>query len=130
MPDPCALLRKNSRFIPFDLCSSINHGLSFLNLQKFRLGKQPHKEFNEHAIKEGTLERLPCTRLTSSLWSLLIKKTKKRKEKRVEVEVLILNDDPTHTSVAASALELQRNSASSSAMLGRSMNEYVYCVTA
>lgn len=45
------------------------------HLQKFRLGKQPHKEFNDHSIKD------------------------------------------------ASALELQRSSASSSAMIGRSMNE-------
>lgn len=49
------------------------------HLQKFRLGKQPHKEFNDHSIKDS--ER-------------------------------------------ASALELQRNStASSSGMMGRSMNE-------
>ncbi|KAF1866553.1 hypothetical protein Lal_00017936 [Lupinus albus] len=46
------------------------------HLQKFRLGKQPHKEFNDHSIKD------------------------------------------------ASALELQRNTASSSAMIGRNMNEY------
>ncbi|KAK9266677.1 hypothetical protein L1049_005513 [Liquidambar formosana] len=45
------------------------------HLQKFRLGKQPHKEFNEHSIKD------------------------------------------------ASALELQRNNASSSGMIGRSMND-------
>ncbi|KAK4253561.1 hypothetical protein QN277_010217 [Acacia crassicarpa] len=45
------------------------------HLQKFRLGKQPHKDFNDHSIKN------------------------------------------------ASALELQRNSASSSAMIGRNMNE-------
>ncbi|XP_004488553.1 myb family transcription factor IPN2 isoform X2 [Cicer arietinum] len=45
------------------------------HLQKFRLGKQPHKEFNDHSIKD------------------------------------------------ASALELQRNTASSSAMIGRNMNE-------
>ncbi|XP_062093075.1 myb family transcription factor IPN2 isoform X2 [Humulus lupulus] len=45
------------------------------HLQKFRLGKQPHKEFNDHSIKD------------------------------------------------ASALELQRNTASSSAMISRSMNE-------
>ncbi|WOG91655.1 hypothetical protein DCAR_0310905 [Daucus carota subsp. sativus] len=49
------------------------------HLQKFRLGKQPHKEFSDHhSIKDG--ER-------------------------------------------ASALELQRNSASSSGMMARSMNE-------
>lgn len=48
------------------------------HLQKFRLGKQPHKEFSDHAIKDG--ER-------------------------------------------ASALEFQRNNASSSGMIGRSMNE-------
>ncbi|XP_076930788.1 myb family transcription factor IPN2-like [Bidens hawaiensis] len=49
------------------------------HLQKFRLGKQPHKEFNDHSLKDS--ER-------------------------------------------ASALELQRNSgASSSGMMGRSMNE-------
>ncbi|KAL4573034.1 hypothetical protein LXL04_019827 [Taraxacum kok-saghyz] len=49
------------------------------HLQKFRLGKQPHKEFNDHSIKDN--ER-------------------------------------------ASALDLQRNSnASSSGMMGRSMNE-------
>ncbi|KAK2654434.1 hypothetical protein Ddye_014290 [Dipteronia dyeriana] len=45
------------------------------HLQKFRLGKQPHKEFNDHSIKD------------------------------------------------ASALDLQRNTSSSSAMMGRSMNE-------
>ncbi|KAI4390188.1 hypothetical protein MLD38_002325 [Melastoma candidum] len=45
------------------------------HLQKFRLGKQPHKEFNDHSIKE------------------------------------------------ASSLELHRNSASSSGMMARSMNE-------
>ncbi|XP_031275167.1 myb family transcription factor APL isoform X3 [Pistacia vera] len=45
------------------------------HLQKFRLGKQPHKEFNDHSIKD------------------------------------------------ASALDLQRNTASSSAMISRSMNE-------
>ncbi|KAL4365156.1 hypothetical protein AHAS_Ahas07G0077900 [Arachis hypogaea] len=45
------------------------------HLQKFRLGKQPHKEFNDHSIKD------------------------------------------------ASAIELQRNTASSSAMIGRNMNE-------
>ncbi|XP_031398873.1 myb family transcription factor IPN2 isoform X2 [Punica granatum] len=50
------------------------------HLQKFRLGKQPHKEFNDHSIKE--------------------------------------------------ALELQRNSASSSAMLGRSMNDNSHAVDA
>ncbi|KAL9321984.1 hypothetical protein ACSQ67_010037 [Phaseolus vulgaris] len=49
------------------------------HLQKFRLGKQPHKEFNDHSIKDG---------------------------------------------MRASALELQRNTASSSAMIGRNMNEY------
>ncbi|XP_027909173.1 myb family transcription factor APL-like isoform X2 [Vigna unguiculata] len=48
------------------------------HLQKFRLGKQPHKDFNEHSIKEG---------------------------------------------MRASALELQRNIGSSSAMIGRNMNE-------
>ncbi|KAI5440837.1 myb family transcription factor IPN2 isoform X1 [Lathyrus oleraceus] len=48
------------------------------HLQKFRLGKQPHKEFNDHSIKDG---------------------------------------------MRASALELQRNTASSSAMIGRNMNE-------
>ncbi|KAL5568764.1 hypothetical protein UlMin_025339 [Ulmus minor] len=48
------------------------------HLQKFRLGKQPHKEFNDHSIKDG---------------------------------------------MRASALELQRNSASSSGIIGRSMNE-------
>ncbi|XP_028773355.1 myb family transcription factor APL [Neltuma alba] len=48
------------------------------HLQKFRLGKQPHKDFNDHSIKDG---------------------------------------------MRASALELQRNSASSSAMIGRNMNE-------
>ncbi|XP_009340543.1 myb family transcription factor IPN2-like [Pyrus x bretschneideri] len=46
------------------------------HLQKFRLGKQPHKEFNDHSIKDH-----------------------------------------------ASPLDLQRNSASSSAIIGRSMNE-------
>ncbi|KAM3683990.1 hypothetical protein ACB098_11G008200 [Castanea mollissima] len=45
------------------------------HLQKFRLGKQPHKEFNDHTIKD------------------------------------------------ASALELQRNTASSSSIMARSMNE-------
>ncbi|PON60071.1 Octamer-binding transcription factor [Parasponia andersonii] len=45
------------------------------HLQKFRLGKQPHKEFNDHSIKD------------------------------------------------ASALELQRSTASSSAMISRSMND-------
>ncbi|XP_065853044.1 myb family transcription factor IPN2 [Euphorbia lathyris] len=45
------------------------------HLQKFRLGKQPHKEFNDHSMKDG----------------------------------------PT--------LDLQRSAASSSAMMGRSMNE-------
>ncbi|OMO77889.1 hypothetical protein COLO4_24976 [Corchorus olitorius] len=45
------------------------------HLQKFRLGKQPHKEFNDHSIKD------------------------------------------------ASALDLQRNAASSSGMMARSMNE-------
>ncbi|KAL5811535.1 hypothetical protein ACOSQ4_028103 [Xanthoceras sorbifolium] len=45
------------------------------HLQKFRLGKQPHKEFNDHSIKD------------------------------------------------ASALDLQRNTSSSSAMMGRNMNE-------
>ncbi|KAJ7982097.1 Myb family transcription factor APL [Quillaja saponaria] len=48
------------------------------HLQKFRLGKQPHKEFNEHSIKDG---------------------------------------------MRASALELQRNPASSSAIIGRNMTE-------
>ncbi|CAJ1978380.1 unnamed protein product [Sphenostylis stenocarpa] len=48
------------------------------HLQKFRLGKQPHKDFNEHSIKDG---------------------------------------------MRASALELQRNIGSSSAMIGRNMNE-------
>ncbi|KAK1367322.1 Myb family transcription factor APL [Heracleum sosnowskyi] len=48
------------------------------HLQKFRLGKQPHKEFSDHSIKDG--ER-------------------------------------------ASALDLQRNSASSSGLMARSMNE-------
>ncbi|XP_045799666.1 myb family transcription factor IPN2 isoform X1 [Trifolium pratense] len=48
------------------------------HLQKFRLGKQPHKEFNDHSIKDG---------------------------------------------MRATALELQRNTASSSAMIGRNMNE-------
>ncbi|PIN02107.1 hypothetical protein CDL12_25383 [Handroanthus impetiginosus] len=45
------------------------------HLQKFRLGKQPHKDFNDHSMKD------------------------------------------------ASSLDLQRNNASSSGMLGRSMNE-------
>ncbi|KAL8461815.1 hypothetical protein ACS0TY_032248 [Phlomoides rotata] len=45
------------------------------HLQKFRLGKQPHKDYNDHSMKD------------------------------------------------ASSLELQRNNASSSGMLGRSMNE-------
>ncbi|KAJ4976650.1 hypothetical protein NE237_001756 [Protea cynaroides] len=48
------------------------------HLQKFRLGKQPHKDFNDHSIKEG--ER---------------------------------------------ALDLQRNAASSSGIIGRGMNENV-----
>nr|GMC51621.1 myb family transcription factor APL isoform X1 [Ipomoea batatas] len=48
------------------------------HLQKFRLGKQPHKEFNDHSVKD--VER-------------------------------------------ASTLELQRNSASSSGMIGRNMND-------
>ncbi|KAL5664592.1 hypothetical protein ACJX0J_024700, partial [Zea mays] len=46
------------------------------HLQKFRLGKQPHKEFNEHSVKD-----------------------------------------------AAAAMEMQRNAASSSGMMGRSMND-------
>ncbi|XP_047952500.1 myb family transcription factor IPN2-like isoform X4 [Salvia hispanica] len=45
------------------------------HLQKFRLGKQPHKDFNDHSMKD------------------------------------------------ASSLDLQRNNASSSGMMGRSMNE-------
>ncbi|XP_050935286.1 myb family transcription factor IPN2 isoform X1 [Cucumis melo] len=48
------------------------------HLQKFRLGKQPHKEFNDQSIKDG---------------------------------------------IRASALELQRNSGSSSTLMDRSMNE-------
>ncbi|CAN4096902.1 unnamed protein product [Withania somnifera] len=48
------------------------------HLQKFRLGKQPHKEFNDHSVKDGD---------------------------------------------RATSLELQRNSASSSSMIGRNMNE-------
>ncbi|URD80559.1 MYB family transcription factor [Musa troglodytarum] len=48
------------------------------HLQKFRLGKQPHKELNDHSFKN------------------------------------------------AAALELQRNAASSSAMMGRHMNENVH----
>ncbi|KAF0906157.1 hypothetical protein E2562_009147 [Oryza meyeriana var. granulata] len=44
------------------------------HLQKFRLGKQPHKEFSDHSVKE------------------------------------------------AAAMEMQRNAASSSAIMGRSMN--------
>ncbi|XAR67244.1 hypothetical protein NMG60_11001927 [Bertholletia excelsa] len=47
------------------------------HLQKFRLGKQPHKEFNDHSLKD------------------------------------------------ASALELQRHTASSSGIMGRSMNDNV-----
>ncbi|XP_048326613.1 myb family transcription factor IPN2 isoform X5 [Ziziphus jujuba] len=53
------------------------------HLQKFRLGKQPHKEFNDHSIKDGMR-----------------------------------------------ALELQRNTASSSAMIGRSMNDNSHMVDA
>lgn len=45
------------------------------HLQKFRLGKQPHKEFNDHSVKD------------------------------------------------AAALDMQRNAASSSGMMGRSMND-------
>ncbi|TKW37747.1 hypothetical protein SEVIR_1G068300v4 [Setaria viridis] len=45
------------------------------HLQKFRLGKQPHKEFNDHSVKD------------------------------------------------AAAMEMQRNAASSSGMMGRSMND-------
>ncbi|XP_006585392.1 myb family transcription factor APL-like isoform X2 [Glycine soja] len=52
------------------------------HLQKFRLGKQPHKDFNDHSIKD------------------------------------------------ASALELQRNTASSSAMIGRNMNDNSHMVDA
>ncbi|EXB51246.1 Myb family transcription factor APL [Morus notabilis] len=52
------------------------------HLQKFRLGKQPHKEFNDHSIKD------------------------------------------------ASALELQRNTASSSGMISRSMNDNSHIVDA
>ncbi|KAL1537157.1 Myb transcription factor ipn2, variant 2 [Salvia divinorum] len=48
------------------------------HLQKFRLGKQPHKDFNDHSMKDG---------------------------------------------MRASSLDLQRNNASSSGMMGRSMNE-------
>ncbi|KAF8408564.1 hypothetical protein HHK36_004627 [Tetracentron sinense] len=48
------------------------------HLQKFRLGKQPHKEFNDHSV------------------------------------------------IDASALDLQRNAASSSGIMGRSMNESVH----
>ncbi|CAK9308501.1 unnamed protein product [Citrullus colocynthis] len=48
------------------------------HLQKFRLGKQPHKEFNDHSIKDG---------------------------------------------MRASGLELHRNTASSSNMINRTMNE-------
>ncbi|WOL03354.1 Myb family transcription factor APL-like isoform X2 [Canna indica] len=49
------------------------------HLQKFRLGKQPHKELNDHSVKN-----------------------------------------------AAAALELQRNAASSSALMGRNMNENMH----
>lgn len=52
------------------------------HLQKFRLGKQPHKEFNDHSVKDAT------------------------------------------------ALELQRNMASSSSMMGRTMNENVHITDA
>ncbi|KAG6394225.1 hypothetical protein SASPL_144806 [Salvia splendens] len=45
------------------------------------LGKQPHKDFNDHSMKDG---------------------------------------------MRASSLDLQRNNASSSGMMGRSMNEYVF----
>ncbi|WVZ01336.1 hypothetical protein V8G54_027405 [Vigna mungo] len=55
------------------------------HLQKFRLGKQPHKEFNDHSMKDG---------------------------------------------MRASALELQRNTASSSAMIGRNMNDNSHMVDA
>ncbi|KAL1349175.1 myb family transcription factor IPN2 isoform X1 [Arachis hypogaea] len=55
------------------------------HLQKFRLGKQPHKEFNDHSIKDG---------------------------------------------MRASAIELQRNTASSSAMIGRNMNDNSHMVDA
>nr|KYP59103.1 Myb family transcription factor APL [Cajanus cajan] len=55
------------------------------HLQKFRLGKQPHKEFNDHSIKDG---------------------------------------------MRASALELQRNTASSSAIIGRNMNDNSHMVDA
>ncbi|KAK4369551.1 hypothetical protein RND71_013343 [Anisodus tanguticus] len=48
------------------------------HLQKFRLGKQPHKEFNDHSVKDSD---------------------------------------------RATSLELQRNSASSSGLIGRNMNE-------
>ncbi|KAK9152582.1 hypothetical protein Sjap_000062 [Stephania japonica] len=51
------------------------------HLQKFRLGKQPHKEFNDHSVKDG--ER-------------------------------------------ASALDMQRNAASSSGIMNRGMNENVH----
>lgn len=46
------------------------------HLQKFRLGKQPHKDFNDHAVKD-----------------------------------------------AAAAMEMHRNAATSSGMMGRNMNE-------
>ncbi|KAJ0975934.1 hypothetical protein J5N97_017899 [Dioscorea zingiberensis] len=52
------------------------------HLQKFRLGKQPHKEFNDHSVKDAT------------------------------------------------SLDLQRNMASSSGMMGRTMNENVHITEA
>ncbi|MCD9639624.1 Myb transcription factor ipn2 [Datura stramonium] len=53
-------------------------GLTLYHQVIFRLGKQPHKEFNDHSVKDGD---------------------------------------------RATSLELQRNSASSSGMIGRNMNE-------
>lgn len=106
------------------------------DFQKFRLGKQPHKEFNDHSTaKDGerlgdfpnyttfffkinfpTLTNFDRLLITSSNHGL-------------STQVLSLHTNLIifflMISVAASALELQRNTASGSGIIGRSMNEYV-----
>lgn len=107
------------------------------DFQKFRLGKQPHKEFNDHSTaKDGerlgdfpnyttfffkinfpTLTNFDRLLITSNNYGL----STQLLSLHTILTILIVS----MISMAASALELQRNTASGSGIIGRSMNEYV-----
>ncbi|GJN19120.1 hypothetical protein PR202_gb06358 [Eleusine coracana subsp. coracana] len=81
---------------------------------RFRLGKQPHKDFNDHSVKDGKsfiMHDIPELEFDIA--------------KKIQFPFEFHGFTVLFTSYPSAAMEMQRNAASSSGIMGRSMNEYV-----